>query len=154
MRQCPNCSNLVEEDKPVCTYCGYVFNNEGQKNSSNTSSENQYGQFTAVPPKTNGFAIASMVLGIVSIPLVCCCYIGALPAVLAIVFGFVARNKISNSNGSEKGNGMALAGIILGFAALAIIAVLLVISMAFGYNQDFMQEFEKNFKDQMQQYKQ
>jgi hypothetical protein len=52
-------------------------------------------------------AIASLVCSILGI-----CGIGA---ILGIVFGFVARGQIRRSNGMEKGDGLALAGIIIGF---------------------------------------
>ena len=61
------------------------------------------------PVHSNGFAIASLVLGIVGWPF---CGIGS---VLAIIFGFLARDQIRRSNGTQTGGGMALAGIILGF---------------------------------------
>ncbi|MHB1711988.1 MAG: DUF4190 domain-containing protein [Acidimicrobiales bacterium] len=59
-------------------------------------------------------------------------WIYGLGAVLAIVFGFVARSQIRRSNGMQKGGGMALAGIIIGFAGIVIgigmaIAVLVVV---------------------------
>jgi len=38
--------------------------------------------------------------------------------ILAVVFGFVARSQIKRSNGTQRGSGMALAGIILGFVWL------------------------------------
>ena len=69
-----------------------------------------YGQFPYGEPvhqKTNGLAIAS---------LVCSC-VGLLlhPAIAGIVFGFVAQAQIRRSNGLQKGNGLAIAGIIVGF---------------------------------------
>jgi len=61
------------------------------------------------PARTNGFAVASLVLGLVGwLP----CGIGS---VLAIVFGFVARSQIKSSGGQQVGSGMATAGIVLGF---------------------------------------
>ena len=39
--------------------------------------------------------------------------------ILAVIFGFVARSQIKRSNGTQRGSGMALAGIILGFVWLA-----------------------------------
>jgi hypothetical protein len=62
-----------------------------------------------VKQKTNGLAIASLVCGIVA-----AMFASLLIGGLAVVFGAVARRKISRSNGGLKGNGMALAGIILG----------------------------------------
>ncbi len=73
--------------------------------------------------KTNGMSIASMVLGILSIP---CCSI-VVPAVLALVFGFVGINQIKNDQ-SQKGRRMAIAGIALGAASI----VIFVLVVAFG----------------------
>src|SRR5579872_6802850 len=58
-------------------------------------------------PRTNSMAIASLVSGILA--WVICPFFGA---ILAIVFGFVARGQIKATG--EGGAGMAMAGIILG----------------------------------------
>jgi len=50
------------------------------------------------------------------------------PFILAIVFGFVARAQIRQSNGTQGGQGLATAGIILGFAWVALLVVIIVIS--------------------------
>jgi hypothetical protein len=62
---------------------------------------------TSSTPKTNGMAIASLVLGIIPCT--------GITSILAIVFGFIARNQIEQSGGTQQGSGLALAGIILGF---------------------------------------
>ena len=68
-------------------------------------------------PRTTGWAIASLVLGIIG---------GAL---LAIVFGFVARSKIKRSGGALRGKGLATAGIVLGFAWTALFAAIIVLGV-------------------------
>ena len=75
------------------------------------------------PPqrRTNGLAIASLVCGIVG-----CLY--GIPAIVAIVLGFVARNQIKQSH--QEGSGMALAGIILGFAWLALGVLFLALGLS------------------------
>jgi hypothetical protein len=70
---------------------------------------------------TNGLAIAALVLGLVGWM---ACGIGS---ILAVVFGFVARSQIRASQGRQAGDGMALAGIILGFIAIALLVLLFVI---------------------------
>jgi hypothetical protein len=91
-------------------------------------------QSYAEAPK-NGLAIASMVLGIVSYPMCIIWYFGIVTALLAIVFGFMARSRI-NSGQTSVGAGMALAGIILGFVwfglALIMLAFVLVVFVAAG----------------------
>jgi hypothetical protein len=64
-------------------------------------------------PKTNGMAVAAMVLGIVGLVMVP--FIGA---ILALVFGYLSRGSIDRSNGLEGGRSMAVAGIILGYVGL------------------------------------
>jgi len=72
-------------------------------------------------PATNGLAIASFVLGLVGwVP----CGIGS---VVAIVLGFVARNQIRESHGRQGGDGLALAGIVLGFVAIALLIAIIVL---------------------------
>ena len=65
--------------------------------------------------KTNGLAMASLVCSLL--------WVFGLRAVLAIVFGFIARSQIKRSGGGQRGKGLALAGIIIGFVSV-IAAVL------------------------------
>jgi hypothetical protein len=73
-----------------------------------------YGQQPAygAPRRTDGLAIASLVLGIVG--LVGCLVIAP---ILAIIFGLQAKTKISQ-NPALQGAGMAQAGFILGIVGL------------------------------------
>jgi len=73
------------------------------------------------PRGTNGFAIASLTCGIAQFML------GPLPTIPAIVFGHVARHQIKRSG--EDGAGLALAGLILGWAAI-VLGVLIVAGFA------------------------
>src|ERR1035441_1060576 len=50
----------------------------------------------------------------------CFFWVYGVGAILAIVFGFIARSQIKQSNGTQQGGGMALAGIIIGFAGIVI----------------------------------
>ena len=70
----------------------------------------------------NGFAIASLVLGITWV-----WWIGSL---LAVIFGWIARRQIDESNGWERGRGMATAGLVLGLVWLALLALAIVASVA------------------------
>src|SRR5215469_16326025 len=67
-----------------------------------------------MPVSTSGWAIASLICSIVGVPL------------LGVIFGFIALNEISNSAGRIAGEGMAKAGIIIGFVFMAL-GILLVI---------------------------
>ena len=75
-----------------------------------------YGAPYAAPlpyTRTNGFAIASLVCGLVSL----CA--GIVTAILAVVFGHVALAQISRSGGHEQGRGLAIAGLVIGYSFIA-----------------------------------
>ena len=50
-----------------------------------------------------------------------------LPAFPGIILGFVAHSQIKRSNGMQRGDGLAIAGIIVGFGWLVLIALGLVL---------------------------
>jgi hypothetical protein len=84
----------------------------------------------AVQRKTNPMAIASLVCSCAGIFLI------GIPAVLGIIFGFVARSQIRRSHGAQGGGGMAMAGIIVGFAVVALVIVVLAIAVDNKQNND------------------
>ena len=47
-------------------------------------------------------------------------------AVVGLILGFMARNEIKSSHGTQGGDGLALTGIILGAANLAFICMILM----------------------------
>ncbi|MHB8289112.1 MAG: DUF4190 domain-containing protein [Acidimicrobiales bacterium] len=70
------------------------------------------------PPsqKTDGLAIASLVCSLLF-------FLGLTP-ILAIIFGFVARERIKRAGGAKTGDGLAVSGIVLGFVGLALFIVI------------------------------
>ena len=64
------------------------------------------------PSPTNGLAIASLACGLAQFAF------GPLPTIPAIVLGHMARHQIKRTG--EQGAGMALAGLLLGWAAVAV----------------------------------
>jgi DUF1707 SHOCT-like domain/Domain of unknown function (DUF4190) len=76
----------------------------------------------AIPmARTNGLAVASLACGLAQF------MFGPLATIPAIVFGHLARHQIKLTG--EQGAGLALAGLILGWAAV-ILAVLLILGLA------------------------
>jgi hypothetical protein len=71
-------------------------------------------------PGTNGMAIASMVLGIL--------WVYWVGSVLALIFGYVARSQIRQRG--QGGDGMAVAGIVLGWIGVATLIVFVIILAA------------------------
>lgn len=72
------------------------------------------------PPKTNGLAVTSMILGILWV-----CWLGS---ILAVIFGHVALSQIKKSNGTQQGRGFAIAGLVLGYLGVAT----LILALLFG----------------------
>jgi hypothetical protein len=72
--------------------------------------------------RTNGMAIASMVLGIL--------WIYWIGSILALIFGYIAKNQIRERG--ESGSGMATAGIVLGWIGVGILALVLLFGVAAG----------------------
>lgn len=109
-----------------------------EQNTEYNASEAQASTPIAAPAPKNGFAIASLVLGIVSL-LSSCCFSCLIPvtAILSIVFAVV----------SKKGNpmsGMALGGMICSIISL----LLLAFSFAFLLlNPDIVAELEQAFME-------
>ena len=76
----------------------------------------------AVPRTTNGLAIASMVLGIL--------WLYWVGSILALIFGYVARSQIRERN--QAGDGMAIAGIVLGWIGVGIVLFVFVMAAMAG----------------------
>ena len=71
-------------------------------------------------------AIASLVLGIV--------WLYGIGSILALIFGYLAKGQIDQSGGSQTGRGMAIAGIVLGWIGVGILAIVIVAAAASSGN--------------------
>jgi hypothetical protein len=95
-------------------------------------------QYTPLPPvqTTSTMAIISLISGIVSwfiLPFIA--------AVAAVITGHMAKNEIRKSNGMVGGNGMATAGLVLGYIQLGLgvcLCLLVAAMLAFGISIPFM----------------
>ncbi len=67
--------------------------------------------------KTNGFAIGALVCGIVPV------FLG----IPAVVLGHTARGQIRKSG--ERGDGMAVTGLVLGYLWLSLAALIILVSI-------------------------
>jgi len=88
-------------------------------------------QWQAAPParpyvgqqETDGKAVGSLILGILAMfPF------GLLTGIPAIILGHLSRKSIRESLGRLRGDGMALAGLIMGYISIAAIPVVLIIA--------------------------
>jgi len=78
----------------------------------------------------SALAILSMISGIVSIPLICLCFLAIPFSLFAIVGGHISRSICRRSQGRVTGDGMAIAGLSLGYISLTIIIGMLVFMFA------------------------
>jgi hypothetical protein len=69
-------------------------------------------------------AVASLVLGLVF------CF--GFTGILAVIFGNLALGKIDASGGTEKGRGLAIAGIVLGWIGIALLAIPALVWLGYG----------------------
>jgi hypothetical protein len=69
-------------------------------------------------------AIASLVLGAL--------WLYWLGSILALIFGYIGKSQIDKSEGTQDGRGLAIAGIVLGWIGVAILAIFIIAIIASG----------------------
>jgi len=74
----------------------------------------------ATTGRTNGMAIASLVLGIL--------WLDWIGSALALIFGYVALGQIKRRQ--QKGRGLAIAGITLGWIGVALLVLVIVLAVS------------------------
>lgn len=89
--------------------------------------QNAYAAYPAATGTTSGMAIASLVLsllGFVILPLI--------GPVLGVIFGHMALGEIKRANGAVQGQGLAMAGLIIGYIeiGLALLACVFFVIIA------------------------
>ena len=87
---------------------------------------------TNVPPTVYGkkdspLAIVSLVSGLVGWT-----FLPVIGAIAAIITGHLAKKEIRDSGGTLSGDGMALAGLILGYTQIGVIVLSLVCILTFA----------------------
>jgi len=95
--------------------------------------------------RKNGFAVASLVLGLVSLIGICCCVglIDIITIPLAIIFGIIALVK------KRHANGLAITGIITSGVSLAIlITTLYIIWPLLPYARDILADYSRLSREQ------
>ncbi len=101
---CPQCGSANVEGARFCGYCGSPLLLPPAAPA-------------ALPAPTSGTAVASLVLGLLSLS---CCGITAIPG---LILGLVAIGDIRRSGGRLEGRGMAIAGVAVSAAMLAVCAL-------------------------------
>ena len=113
---CPKCGIALQEGSQFCDRCGAPTT--AQINPASAQAISGTGSGSG---ETSGKAIGSLITGIFGLVL--------FPvAIAAIILGHISRSDIRKSNGRLQGAGMALAGLILGYAAIALVPIILIIA--------------------------
>ena len=133
---CSNCGKKLKDNANFCDACGTEIIKSQKPNAD-------YVQPIILDekPKNDGFAIASLVLGIAS--LLCC---GAIASILSVIFGAISINKSRQLN--KKSSGMAIAGLILGIFSI----VMLIVFFASGAYAEFINGFYEGFYEGLDMY--
>jgi len=72
----------------------------------------------ATPPRNNGNAVVALVFG--------CIWYFWIGSLIALIFGYIAKNQIDASNGEQKGRGFAVAGIVLGWIGMSVLGIIII----------------------------
>ena len=148
---CPTCGEAARTAAHFCAKCGTAFDayvaTPVAAGAPTRSAETAAYAYSAPAPQPsappapnaasfgspvprqplNGMAIASMVLGIV--------WIYWVGSILALVFGYVAKRQIAESNGRESGDGMATAGIALGWVGVGVLVLIVLLAAVHSGSQ-------------------
>lgn len=83
----------------------------------------------AYPMRTNGFAVAGLIMGILSLTFGLCCY-GFPFSILGLIFSLVALSQLKQFPQSYGGKGMAIAGLVLSCVSIGLSVIFLMAGVA------------------------
>jgi hypothetical protein len=111
VRTCPFCAETIDDQAQFCQFCGSNFAVSAVPSAA-----------PPVNPGTSGKAIASLICGLLFF---------LLPsAIVAVIMGHLSLSDIRRSAGRLGGRGMAIAGLVLGYAGLSFIPILIIAAIA------------------------
>lgn len=117
IKRCPACAEYTRAEAVVCRTCSYDWRTGWLVNTHRT---------------TNGLAVTSLVLAVLSLLAFALVPIALVGGILAVSLGIAARRQIASSQGLQGGREMATAGLVLGWVALGVALVLGIIFLLTG----------------------
>lgn len=111
MKNCPFCLQAIQDEAIKCRFCQNWLVPPPPAFAGNPMLPPQLAR------QTSGMAIASLVLGIL--------WIYWLGSILALVFGYLAKREIQRSEKPLDGNGIATAGIVLGWVGIGTMVLMI-----------------------------
>jgi len=117
---CSKCGTSIPETSRFCDHCGQPVPGQAIPLPSQPGAPPPPASYPGAG-ETSGKALASMITGIFGLLLF-------FPAIAAIILGHISRSEIRKSNGRLKGNGMATAGLVMGYGVFALLPFVLIIA--------------------------
>lgn len=112
---CTGCGNSIDADEQFCPACGKAVDAGMGAGAAPAAAVIASG-----PAETSGKAIVSLIFGL---------FIFFLPfSIVAIIFGHLSVSEIRKSAGHLKGDGMAMAGLVLGYLGVASVPIILILA--------------------------
>lgn len=128
---CKYCGIQIPDGSKFCGKCGQsqipktnadvIINTNTNSGGNMMENQNYNGNMQPMPAPTSGLAVASMVLGIISLVSSCFGVVGIICGLLAVILGGCA---LASKKG---GRGMAIAGLVCGI--IALVPSIIVISI-------------------------
>jgi hypothetical protein len=126
LKQCPNCRGNLADFVDVCPYCG-VATPIPQVMIAQSG--------WAAPPQTSNKALASLICGVL--------FFCGPAAIAAVILGHMALSDIKKGAGRIAGQGMAVAGLVMGYLGIAFMAIF-VIATALSVRNTLRQDVPSN----------
>ncbi len=122
---CANCGRPVEEGASFCPHCGVAIGQvvaPGQPTAAPAQVPARAG-----PRATSSLAIASLIAGVAGLMIGCYFWpAGLAAAIIAVVLGILGLSEIRKRPGELAGNGLAIAGIVVGGISLVLAGLAII----------------------------
>lgn len=128
--RCAACDELLPSNAAFCSNCGRSVKTSFDSTlpATGTTIYTQYDEtqapappptyvYPTIPPPTSSAAVVSLVFGLLA-----WFFLPVIAAIVAVIAGHMARREMRESSGQVGGHGLAMAGLILGYVQLVLVA--------------------------------